>query len=284
MKLHSCFSRLLLCAALAVGAALTPGCGNVFMSKHKVLVDAISVPGATKPSGQSYRLVAKKTVVANTQMQVPVIKACLDAALSTVGMFDAPPNAPPDVFIEVSYGTDSGPRADPGARETFLQLSARSNPERNIDRGTGPELWDVRVGVMGVAGRPETAMPLLASVAVNYIATDTKAETKVEIPQNAPTITAVRENAIKALEGKAAVAAPQNDAPGAPTGEPSSGPNSATRSAPNTGPNAAGTAPRGNGADATTTSNSGAPAVGAAATSPGAPAAASAPGTGTTSR
>lgn len=198
-----------------------PGCGNVFVPKHKVLVDAIAAPGVTKPSGLSYRLLAKKATVANTPMQVPVIKACIDAALTSAGMFDAPPNVPPDVFIEVTYGTDSGPRVDPSARETFLQLSARANPDRNLDRSTGPELWDVRVGVLGVAGRPESAMPLLASVAANYIATDTKAEAKVEIPQNAPIVAAVRENAIKALEGKAAppaAAAAASGEPGASAG------------------------------------------------------------------
>jgi hypothetical protein len=216
MKPISCLSRLAGCAALAVTVGLAPGCGSIFVAKHKVLVDAIAAPGVAKPAGQSYRLVAKKAMVTTTTMQVPVVKACIDAALVTVGMFDAPPNVAPDMFIEVNYGTDSGPRADPAQRETFLQLSARANPDGNLDRSTGAELWDVRVGVMGVSGRPETAMPLLASVAANYIATDTKAEAKVEIPQNAPSIAAVRETAIKALEAKAPAPAD------APTGAPSS--------------------------------------------------------------
>lgn len=226
MKPTSCLSRLLLCAVLAIAAGLTPGCGNVFVTKHKVLVDAIAAPGAVKPSGQSYRLLAKKAMVNNATMQVPVVKACIDAALVTVGMFDAPANVAPDVFIEVNYGTDSGPRADPASRETFLQLSGRANPDRLLDRSTGPELWDVRVGVMGVAGRPESAMPLLASVAVNYIATDTKAEAKVDIPQNAPSIAAVRETAIRALENKATPPvgeAPPSAGAVAPTGTPGAG-------------------------------------------------------------
>lgn len=205
MKPRTCFSRLVICATLSLGSGLLPGCANIFVSKHKVLVDAIAAPGVTKPTGQSYRLLAKKSTVSNTSMQVAVIKACIDAALVTAGLYDAPPNVAPDMFIEVAYGTDAGPRVDPQARETFLQLSARSNPDKNLERTTGPELWDVRVGVLGVAGRAETAMPLLAAVAANYIAQDTKAEAKIEIPQNAPSIAAVREQAIKALEGKAAV-------------------------------------------------------------------------------
>lgn len=219
MNSRTCFSQLLACAGLALAVGMFSGCGSVFVPKHKVLVDAIAAPGAPKPAGQSYRLLARKSTVSNATMQVNVIKACVDAALVASGMFEAPPNVAPDVFVEVSYGTDAGPRADPAARETFLQLSARANPERNPDKPTGQELWDVRVGVMGVAGRPETAMPLLAAVAVNYIGQDTKAEAKIEIPQNAPTILSVREQAIRALEAKPA-AAPAGTTPAEPAAVP----------------------------------------------------------------
>lgn len=183
-------------------ASLVGGCTNMFVPKHKVLVDSITAPGIAKPAGQSYRLVAKASVVNTAQVQVAVVKACIDAALVGAGMFEAPPNVPPDVYIEVSYGNETGPRIDPATRETFLQLSARSNPGRSLDRATGPELWDVRVGVLGLAGRMESAMPLLSAVAANYIATDTKMESKVEVPKNEPSVAAVRETAIKALEAK----------------------------------------------------------------------------------
>lgn len=192
---------------MGAGLALTCiGCGNFFVTKHKVLVDAIAAPGATKPGGMSYRLLAKKAVVSQAQVQVPVVKACVDAALAGQGLFEPPANVAPDLFIEVGYGTDTSGRLDPSARETYLQLSARENATRAVDRGTGPEVWDVRVAVIGIAGRVESAMPLLCAVAANYIATDTHIETKVDIPQNSPMIVAVRENAIKSLETKAAPA------------------------------------------------------------------------------
>lgn len=228
-------------AALAFGAA---GCSNMFVTKHKVLVDAISAPGATKPNGRSYRLLAKKSVVSQAQMQVPVVKACVDAALAGQGMYEPPPNVAPDLFIEVGYGTDTSGRVDPSARETYLQLSARENATRTVDRGSGPELWDVRVAVLGIAGRVESAMPLLSAVAASYVATDTHAETKVEIPQNAPMIAAVREHAIKSLEEKAAppatasaapapasgdVAPAPGDAAHAPTGNPTAAPVTVTK-------------------------------------------------------
>lgn len=203
--------------ALMVGASLAlagAGCKNPFVARHRVLVDAIAAPGVAKPNGSSYRLIAKKSTVTGQASQVSVVKACVDAALAGLGMFEAPPNGAPDIVIEVGYGQDSTPRVDPSARETYLQLSARSNPGGAVDRGTGQEIWDVRVALLGIAGRMESAMPLLAMVAANYIATDTKLETRIDIPQNSPSIEAVRQTAIKALEKPA-------DAPA--TGAPASG-------------------------------------------------------------
>jgi hypothetical protein len=223
-----------LAGALALGFGLFMAGCQAFVAKHKVLVDSIAAPGTVKPNGSSYRLVAKKSVVSQVQAQVQVVKACIDAALANHAMFEAPPNVAPDIVIEVGYGIDTTARVDPSARETFLQLSARANPEKAIDRATGQELWDVRVAVLGVAGRIETAMPLLASVAATYMATDTKMETKIEIPQNSPSITAVRETAIKSLESKAAAPPaptptgattppPQPQAPAAPAPQPKTG-------------------------------------------------------------
>ncbi len=208
-------------AALLVAAAATgflAGCGNVFVPKHKVLVDAIAAKGsAFKASGTSYRLLAKKAVVTGTPARVEVIKACVDAALGQKGMFEAPPNVPPDLYIEVSYGVDATPKVDASARETFLQMSARTNPGKSLDRATGGEIWDVRVAVLGIAGRIETAMPLLCAVAADNLGADTKFETKREVPQNEPAIAAVRSTAIKTLEGGAAVApAPAGAAGGEP--------------------------------------------------------------------
>jgi hypothetical protein len=203
---------------LAVGAAgvgvalLGAGCISALMPKHRVLVDAIAAPGVAKPVGQSYRLVAKKTMVAQSKMQVEVVKACIDAGLVGTGMFEAPPTVAPDLFIEVGFGTQTGGRTDPSARETYLQLSARDNPTKGVSSGTGQELWDVRVAVFGVTGAVESVMPLLASVAAQNVATDSRFETRMDVPKNSPQEKAVRETAVKALEAMApprpAVSAP----------------------------------------------------------------------------
>ncbi|MCE2862694.1 MAG: hypothetical protein RIR76_362 [Verrucomicrobiota bacterium] len=179
------------------------GCNNIFLPKHRVLVDAIAAPGLEqKLSGLSYRLIARKSAVANAQEQISVIKACVDAALAGRGMFEAPGNAAPDLFIEVGFGVDTTPRVEAASRETFLQLSARTNPTRSLEKSAGPEIWDVRVAIRGVTGRMEAAMPLLATVASEHIGTDSKLETNIEIPQSSPAVKAVREGAITTLEGK----------------------------------------------------------------------------------
>lgn len=232
MKFPGSFSRVSTGLLGAVAMLAGAGCLNLFVPKHRVLVDAISAPGVTKPMGMSYRLVAKKSVVTQAQVQVSVIKACVDAALVTLGMFEPPPNVPPELFIEVGYGTDMAGRTDPSRRETYLQLSARDNPGRSVDKATGAELWDVRVAVLGISGRIETAMPLLCAVAVNHVATDTHMESKIDIPRNSPLVNSVRESAIKMLEGgtppppqppppvdPGAAAKPADAAPAAPPGK-----------------------------------------------------------------
>ena len=174
------------------------------MPKHRVSVDAICAAGVALPAGQSFRLVAKKSILAQGQVNTGVISACVGAALAHVGMFEAPAIAPPDMIIEVSCGQEAGSRIDPGSRETYLELSARPNSARAMERSREPEIWNVRVAVHGLVGRIETALPLLSAVASSYAAMDTRFSTMIEVPQNNASITAVREAAMKTLDAKAA--------------------------------------------------------------------------------
>ena len=200
---RSFFSRRAL--VVGVGAVLwSAGCSTDWLIiKQKVMVDAISAPGAPKPAGQSYRLMARKSVVTSQQVQLPVIKACVDAALLQQGLYEAPSNVPSDIFIEVNYGMDTSSRVDPSTRESFLQLSARANHRRALDTSQEEELWDVRTAITGLAGRLETAMPLLATVAAKYAGTDTHEETVQRVADNSPEVNAVRDNAVKSLAAKA---------------------------------------------------------------------------------
>ena len=68
-----------------------------------------------------------------------------------------------------------------------------------------PEIWNVHVSIQGLAGRIESAMPLLSAVAASYTAMDTRFQTLIEVPQNNASIAAVREAALKTLEANGAV-------------------------------------------------------------------------------
>lgn len=197
---------LALMAAVSV-AWMTSGCGNIFTPKHKVTVDAICAAGIPKPAGQSFRLVAKRSALGMGQVNVGVLSACVTAALAHAGMYEAPATVVPDLLVEVSCGQESGTRADPGSRETYLELSARPNTAKALDRSADPEIWNVRVSIHGLSGRIETSMPLLAAVAAGYTAADTRFQTQIEVPQNNASITAVREAALRTIDAKAAVPA-----------------------------------------------------------------------------
>ena len=198
--------RPLALAALGAGLLALGGCKDLFVPKVRVLIDAISVPGGVKPAGKSYKLVARKSVVVNQQqVNVSVVSACVKAALNLQGMFEAPEKVAPDYFVEVTYGMDTASRIDPMSRESYLQLSARSNLEHSVDRARGPEVWDVRTAIQGLNGRFETAMPLLATMGASYAGTDSHVEVPIEVPQNSPVVASVREAAVRELDGKKTV-------------------------------------------------------------------------------
>lgn len=185
---------------LAVGMVVgTAGCAGMFQTKQRVLVDAIAALDAPKPAGQSYRVI-KKAGLLSQPASFTVIKACVDAGLARAGMYEAPSNVPSDIFVEINYGMDTTTRIDAAARESFLQLSARSNRKRTIDDFKGEEeLWDVRVAITGLAGRLESVMPLLSTVGSKYVGTDTHVETVLQISDGSPEVSALRESVIRAL-------------------------------------------------------------------------------------
>jgi hypothetical protein len=193
--------------AAVVSLFAVAGCSGLFVPRIKVIVDSISAPGAVKPTGQSYRLVGRSSVLMGPQQaSVAAVAACVKAALNQQGMFEAPAKVAPDLFIDVSYGRDTSSRVSPRDRETFLELSARANPERAQAPTHGAEVWNVRTSVLGATGRLEDAMPLLATVGGGAVATNTHAEVPIEVPQNSPAVAGVRDIANQELAGKAPAA------------------------------------------------------------------------------
>ncbi|MCX6952157.1 MAG: hypothetical protein NTV51_08315 [Verrucomicrobia bacterium] len=204
---------LSLVAGAVLGGTLA-GCGNIFIPKHKVTVDAICAAGVAKPAGLSFRLVAKRSSLGQTPVKIDVLSACVGAALAHAGMFEAPAIAPPDLLIEVNCGQERAPRGvDPTARETYLELSARTNKGKAMEMSREPEIWNVRVSIQGLTSRLEQALPLLSAVAASYTASDTRFQTLIEVPQNNASIAAVRDAAVKTLEARGSGTPP----PAAPT-------------------------------------------------------------------
>lgn len=187
--------------ALGLVFPFLAGCeSGVLASKQRVYVDAISAPAEVlREAGASYQLTAKRTMVAGQQASLPAIVACVNAALAGRGLFEAPPNAVPDLFVEVTYGRNALPREVQYGNEVHLRLVARRNLARTVLQTESEEVWDVRVGVPGVNARLESAMPLLATVASEHIGKDTQTEIPFEILKNSPAIQAVRDNATRAL-------------------------------------------------------------------------------------
>lgn len=197
MKLLLCLRRPGVWVGSVLAIMLTAGCASgLFALKHRVLVDAIALPGGVKVAGTSYKL-ATKGVVATQPVNGQFVSGCLDAALATQGLFAAPANVPPQIFVEISYGRDNAPRVDATQRETYLELSARSNPALNNDHPTGPEIWNVRASIKGVGGHIEDAMPLLSTVAASYAGQDTHTETAVDVPDNSPAVEATRQGGVR---------------------------------------------------------------------------------------
>lgn len=159
---------------------------------HEVEVDAISA--GTGIGGTSYQLVAKGPGVARGTTQHDRALACVQAALESKGMFEAPPKAPPDVLISVDYGIgNSIPKLNgPPALEKYLQLSARKNPGSAATLAKSEEVWNVRVTITEPRSSIEGCLPFLAAVAADYAGLDTQSETVITVAENSPTVARIR--------------------------------------------------------------------------------------------
>ena len=113
MKTTGCnfHSRSWVWAAVAWAAFLQAGCGNFLVPKHRVSVDAICAAGVAPPAGQSFRLVARKSSLAQGQVNTGVMFACV-MVLMQLGFRDAlyasisvvPRQLDGDIFIQHENG------------------------------------------------------------------------------------------------------------------------------------------------------------------------------------
>ena len=192
------------CLAAALGAFTS--CSTI----HEVMVDAINNP--EKPMGTSYHLeVHDPTGGVDKELGAKALANAKDA-LSARGLYEAPPNAKPDMIIDLEYGvgpgqikiiyrspadvsmSNIGPQ-DPPAKpilvfEKFLQLTGREpTPEATAPgparaRRRGDELWSVRVTVEDQKKDLAPYISVLASVSVEYIGRNTGQEKHFEVDAN----------------------------------------------------------------------------------------------------
>lgn len=181
---------------------LFSGCESLLIAKRRVMVDALSAPAESLSTApKSYRLTVNKNLVSHSSLNIAVVAACINAALTGKGLFEAPTGLPSDVFIDVAFGAGVSASGDPKRTEVYLRLAARPNSTKALERSKEDEIWDVKVSIDGVdARRAESAIPLLCVVAADYLGKDTQIEAAVEVPINSPSVKAVREQAMKTLQ------------------------------------------------------------------------------------
>lgn len=193
-------------AFLLQAAAFTVLAGCTFIPSHQVAVDAISLPQPF--TGQAYRLADKDPLAARESGQHRLVFACVNAALETKGLFEAPAGVRPDFTVEVDYGSSRGmgvPRTTgmPATTENFLQLSAR-RPKPDGAPGKGEEVWNVRTSILEERVDLSTLIPVLAAVSADYVGQDTQIERSVKVSEKQPNIVHVKSVAQAIAMGRSA--------------------------------------------------------------------------------
>lgn len=175
---------------LSLGLLLaTAGCVS-FPTYFLVGVDAITA--RSEVTGLSYRLVSKDATTYQDPEIHKLAQACVLAALETRGMFQAPLNTRPDLFVELDYGRGNSIRisARGSTQETYLSLSARMNIDDPATRG--PEVWNVRATMADESGRLAVILPVLASVAADHAGLETVSKKELKVSDQAPGVVMIR--------------------------------------------------------------------------------------------
>jgi hypothetical protein len=213
---------------LALAVVWLSGCAT---STYDVKINAIA--NAEKPSGESYRIIAKNGGDPRTDLRTKEAVDYVKAALSGRGLYEAPNPENADMVVEVDYDvepprvefeTRSVPvfaRVDGGLRsvivptrssngtvsyrrvtvmdppsqeligfdqqtvpvtvyEKYLRVSARENVASGDDSPPA-QLWSVYVTNEAEDDDIRSALPVLASVVVDYIGVTTEKDQKVKV-------------------------------------------------------------------------------------------------------
>jgi hypothetical protein len=188
--------KALLSILLLPFAGIGTGCTGVL---HQVTVDAINDP--TAPVAFAYSLEPMRPALLRDARIHAFAVACIQEALAARGLYRQATGERPDVIIEYDYGigesiplTNSAPMM-----EKYLVLSAR--PPSATQGTRADEVWNVRISVHEAGAGIDRALPLLATVAIDYAGTDSVTEQIIAIPDRSPAIVQVRNAGTAAMEG-----------------------------------------------------------------------------------
>jgi hypothetical protein len=197
LVIHRTFTALLLS-----GGLYSAGCTSVY----KVNVDAVVRANAVSPRCTSFRIEDKSAAAGDDTLRHREVASHVATALSAHGLFEAPDVQSADMVVEVSYGMGPprvertvyqelvngrprtvsvrhGPPPEGVTREMMgytqmafttvrrekhLSICARENPPPGGDHPPA-DLWQVHVSIDDASDDLRGQLPVLASVAMDYI-------------------------------------------------------------------------------------------------------------------
>ena len=195
-------------AVCALLLLVLTGCQTV----HSVKVDAINDP--SKATGTAYRLEMFDPTGSQSEEVGAMVQSIVRDALGARGMYETPRGVPPDIVITAEYGVGPGQmqiQYNSGAtiltsmgavgggsakpvlvHEKFIKLTARlpgqaapvpAGPTRRGSQKRGEEIWSVQVSVEDERKELPRYLPVLASVMVDYIGTNTGEEKHLQVDE-----------------------------------------------------------------------------------------------------
>ncbi|RLD04601.1 MAG: hypothetical protein DRI65_10400 [Chloroflexota bacterium] len=159
---------------------------------YRFKVDAIKAPGG------SYRLESADSEFTQDDAHFREVAEFVKTALSSKGMFEAPPGVMPDMIVEVDLGIEATrtiqwmtfyPPFDGGQLVTvviyklFLQITARDEPRQGGDH-LPLERWSTYVTIENEDDDLRKYVPLLVSAAMDSIDADTAGQKRITLRAN----------------------------------------------------------------------------------------------------
>jgi hypothetical protein len=137
-------------AALSLGClVMLAGCGSTYRFK----VDAVKNPDIAEEN-KSYRLVSANPEMDSEDLRFKEASAYVKTALSSKGMYEAPPGTEADMVIEVDFGMEE-PRTEMRTISVPIYVSVRSPPRLVRVQVRDPKTGEMRTVEMMVEDPPQ---------------------------------------------------------------------------------------------------------------------------------